>query len=82
MRPENLRLASGPGEGWAGKVSFATALGPTTEYEIDIGDGASLRVLAGRRAGEAVTPSGSAVRVVIVDAAACRVLPGRHRHDG
>ncbi len=82
VRPENLRLESGQGPGWLGTVSFATALGPTTEYEIDIGGGAGLRVLAARHAGEAVTPSGSPVRVAIVDEAACRVLAGRHGDGG
>ncbi len=82
VRPENLRLDSGAGPGWAGKVGFATALGPTTEYEIDIGDGTSLRVLAARQAGETVISAGSPVRVTIVDALACSVLPGRHGDAG
>jgi len=82
VRPENLRLLTGPCDGWTGRVGFATALGPTTEYEIDIGGGATLRVLAARRAGEAVIQAGQAVCVAVVDAAACRVLAGNRGDDG
>ena len=41
------------GSGWRGTVAFATALGPTVEYEIACGLAEPLRVVAPRRAGGA-----------------------------
>jgi ABC-type Fe3+/spermidine/putrescine transport system ATPase subunit len=83
VRPENVALAPGDGPGWRGRVSFANALGPSVEYEIDIGRDEPLRVVAPRRAGEALLAPGHAVRAQVIDPAACVVLPrAREPRDG
>ena len=45
VRPENIAIETGEGPGWPGMIGFATALGPTIEYEIDCGWGEPLRAV-------------------------------------
>jgi ABC-type Fe3+/spermidine/putrescine transport system ATPase subunit len=73
VRPESLRLAE-IGEGPAGRIVFATALGPTIEYEADIGAGEPIRLSLSRRAGETALKPGSEIVVAIADPAGCRVV--------
>jgi ABC-type Fe3+/spermidine/putrescine transport system ATPase subunit len=75
VRPENLELGP-PDSGLAGSVLFASAMGPTIDYEIDIGAGEPLRLSVNRRAGETPAASGARVGVRIIDPAACRALTG------
>ncbi len=78
VRPENLALeeAATDAPGWRGRVAFATALGPTIEYEIDCGLGEPVRAVVNRSPGRATIPPGTEVRVAITDPAAAIVLPG------
>jgi ABC-type Fe3+/spermidine/putrescine transport system ATPase subunit len=77
IRPENLalddRAAAG---GWRGVIAFASARGPTVEYEIDIGRGRPLRVVESRRAGCPVRDSGTTITARVIDPAACVLLEG------
>jgi len=75
VRPENLALADGAGPGWSGRVAFASAIGPTVEYEIDIGAAEPLRVAAQRRAGETLLAAGATMHATIIEPSACIVLP-------
>jgi len=81
VRPENIAIETGDGPGWAGTIAFATALGPTVEYEIDCGWGEPLRAVVARDFGRGTIPARTAVRAVIVDPQAAVVLSGA-RHDG
>jgi len=74
VRPENLTLRDGDGVGWRGTIGFATPLGPTIEYEIDIGGPEPLRVVMARRPGEPLRPAGSAVAVAIAEPSGCVVI--------
>jgi ABC-type Fe3+/spermidine/putrescine transport system ATPase subunit len=75
VRPENLDLeVDGEGPGWRGRVVFATPHGATVEYEVDVGEGEPLRVVAARRVGEPPVAIGAAVRLRARDPAACVVL--------
>jgi ABC-type Fe3+/spermidine/putrescine transport system ATPase subunit len=82
VRPENVALEAGDGPGWRGTVAFATALGPTIEYEIECGWAEPLRVIAPRHAGTGTIPAGTPVRAVVADTSAAVVLRGRFDHDG
>ncbi|MBL8702351.1 MAG: ABC transporter ATP-binding protein [Alphaproteobacteria bacterium] len=81
VRPENLAIAGPGAAGWQGRVVFASALGPTTEIEVDIGAAEPLRVAATRRAGEALPPLGQAVGVQVVDPAGALLLAPGDAHD-
>jgi len=81
VRPENIAIETGDGPGWPGSIGFATALGPTVEYEIDCGWKEPLRAVVPRDYGRGTIPARTAVRAVIVDPQAAIVLPGA-RHDG
>ena len=82
VRPENITIAAGEGSGWRGTVAFATALGPTVEYEIACGWAEPLRVVAPRRAGGGMIGVGTAVRAVIAEPSAALFVEGRAGHDG
>jgi ABC-type Fe3+/spermidine/putrescine transport system ATPase subunit len=77
VRPENLTLAV-DGDGWPGAVRFATALGPSVEYEIDCGWAEPLRAIVPRGAGHGIIPVGTPVRASVVDPAAVVVLDHAH----
>src|SRR5262245_37186770 len=83
VRPENLGFAeAGRPASWTGRLTFAHAHGPSVEYEIDIGAREPLRVLAARRAGEALREVGAEVGVGVLDPGACIVLARRDGHGG
>lgn len=81
LRPENVAIETGDGPGWPGRIGFATALGPTVEYEIDCGLKEPLRAVVPRDYGRGTIPAGTAVRAVIADPQAAIVLSGV-THDG
>jgi ABC-type Fe3+/spermidine/putrescine transport system ATPase subunit len=75
IRPEHLavrRDAAGPG--WVGTLTFVKHAGATTEYQVDVGRPAPLRVLAMRDPGGDLRVVGDRVRVELRDSAACVVL--------
>jgi ABC-type Fe3+/spermidine/putrescine transport system ATPase subunit len=75
IRPEHLAVRpDGPGPGWPGTLTFVKHAGATTEYQVDAGEGTTLRVLAMRDAGGPVLVVGDRVRVELRDAGACVVL--------
>ena len=76
VRPENLALSQNDRPGWAGSIGFATALGPTIEYEIDCGFAEPLRAVVTREAGRGTMPPGTKVKVSIVDTGAAIVRTG------
>ena len=73
VRPENLAFSDARTP-WSGQVFFASAQGPTIEYEIDTGDMQPLRLVVQRKAGEYPLPSGTDVNVGIIDPAGCIVI--------
>ncbi|MCX7322883.1 MAG: ABC transporter ATP-binding protein [Hyphomicrobiales bacterium] len=75
VRPENLAIA-GADACWSGRILFASAQGPSIEYEVEAGLPEPLRLVVPRQAGEAALPAGSAVGVRIVDPGACIVIGG------
>jgi ABC-type Fe3+/spermidine/putrescine transport system ATPase subunit len=80
VRPENITIETGEGPGWAGTIGFATALGPTIEYEIDCGWAEPLRAVVPRQAGRGTIPARTPVRAVIRDLQAVVVLAGVRAH--
>ena len=76
VRPENLALTQDDRPGWAGAIGFATALGPTIEYEIDCGFAQPLRAVVTRQAGRGTMTPGTKVKVSIVDMGAAIVRAG------
>jgi ABC-type Fe3+/spermidine/putrescine transport system ATPase subunit len=76
VRPEHLSLRRGEGAGWPGTVSFVRHAGATTEYQVDVGRPAPLRVLAMREPGSDALAVGDRVLVALRDPAACVVLAG------
>ena len=75
IRPEHLavrRDAAGPG--WVGTLTFVKHAGATTEYQVEVGRPAPLRVLAMRDPGGDLLVVGDRVRVELRDSAACVVL--------
>ena len=76
VRPENIALDAGTGEGWPGRIAFATALGPTIEYEIDCGWTQPLRAILPRNAGSRPLPVGAQVHARVADAASVVLLAG------
>ncbi len=81
VRPENLTIETGAGPGWAGTIGFATAIGPTIEYEIDCGWAEPLRAVVRRHFGRGTIPAKTPVRAVISDPQAALVLAGNRSHD-
>lgn len=81
VRPENIAIETGLGAGWPGVVGFATALGPTIEYEIDCGWAEPLRAVVPRQFGFGTITAGTHVRAVITDPQAAVVLAGVADHD-
>lgn len=82
VRPENIAIGQGDGMGWQGTVGFATALGPTIEYEIDCGWAEPLRAVTPRQFGRGIVPAGTRVHAYVSDLGAAMVLAGRVGHDG
>jgi ABC-type Fe3+/spermidine/putrescine transport system ATPase subunit len=76
VRPEHLALRSGEGPGWAGTLNFVRHAGATTEYQVDVGRPAPLRILAMRDSGTSALAIGDRVVVELRDPAACVVLAG------
>jgi ABC-type Fe3+/spermidine/putrescine transport system ATPase subunit len=76
VRPEHLALRSDEGPGWPGTLSFVRHAGATTEYQVDVGRPAPLRVLAMRDSGTRALAIGDRVVVELRDPAACVVLAG------
>jgi ABC-type Fe3+/spermidine/putrescine transport system ATPase subunit len=75
VRPEHLAVRRDEaGPGWLGTLTFVKHAGATTEYQVDVGRPAPLRVLAMRDAGGPVLAVGDRVRVALRDGAACVVL--------
>lgn len=76
VRPETIgvRRADGEEAGWSGRIVFAAAHGPTTEYEIDAGAATPVRAVVPRRAGEAPLPSGTRVALSLTDPEGCTVI--------
>ncbi len=81
VRPENVVLDSGAGEGWPGRIAFATALGPTIEYEIDCGWPQPLRAIVPRQAGRLPLGAGTQVRAHVADSVSAIVLAGHAGAD-
>jgi ABC-type Fe3+/spermidine/putrescine transport system ATPase subunit len=75
VRPENLAIAT-MDACWSGRILFASAQGPSIEYEVEAGLPEPLRLVVPRQAGEAALPAGAAVGVRIVDPGACIVIGG------
>ncbi|MCY7307590.1 MAG: ABC transporter ATP-binding protein [Rhodoferax sp.] len=80
VRPENLEIQTGTGPGWPGTIGFATALGPTVEYEIHCGWAEPLRAVVPRQFGRGIIAANTPVRALISDLEAAVVLPGRSSH--
>ena len=80
VRPENVAIETGEGPGWPGMIGFASALGPTVEYEIDCGWAEPLRAIVPRHFGRGIIPPKTSVRAVITDAQAAIVLAGHGSH--
>ena len=80
VRPENILIETGTGPGWPGTISFATAIGPTIEYEISCGWAEPLRAVVPRHFGLGTIPAQTAVRAVISDPQAAVVLAGARSH--
>jgi len=76
VRPENLGFVAGPAI-WRGAIVFASAQGPSIDYEVEAGLAQPLRVVAPRRPGETPRALGEIVDVAILDPAAC-IPVGRH----
>ncbi len=72
IRPENLAFSEAQ-TAWRGRVLFASAQGPTIEYEVDTRDIQPLRLTVQRRAGQAPLAAGTDVNVGVVDPAGCIV---------
>ncbi len=73
VRPENLAF-SDVETPWSGQVFFASAQGPTIEYEIDTGHMQPLRLVVPRKTGEHPLATGTHVHVGIIDPAGCIVI--------
>ena len=80
VRPENVAIETGEGPGWHGMIGFATALGPTIEYEIDCGWAEPLRAVVPRHFGRGILAAKTPVRAVITDTQAAVVLAGVRSH--
>ena len=80
VRPENVAIETGEGPGWHGTIGFATALGPTIEYEIDCGWAEPLRAVVPRHFGRGILAAKTPVRAVITDTQAAVVLSGVRSH--
>jgi putative spermidine/putrescine transport system ATP-binding protein len=63
LRPENLALATGPGEGIPGHIELAIPLGTTVMHEVRMTDGTALKVSAPRSAMVTPLPPGTSVRI-------------------
>ena len=75
IRPEHLAVRRDEaGSGWPGTLTFVKHAGATTEYQVDVGGPAPLRVLAMRDPGGDLLEVGDRVRVELRDSAACVVL--------
>ena len=75
IRPEHLAVRrDDAGPGWPGTLSFVKHAGAMTEYLVDVGGPAHLRVLAMREAGGDLLEVGDRVRIELRDAATCVVL--------
>jgi ABC-type Fe3+/spermidine/putrescine transport system ATPase subunit len=74
VRPEHLAVRQGESPGWSGTLSFVRHAGATTEYQVDAGRPAPLRVLAMRDVGTSALAIGDRVVVELRDPAACVVL--------
>lgn len=81
VRPENIAIGQGEGAGWQGTVGFATALGPTIEYEIDCGWAEPLRAIVPRQFGRGIIPAHTPVHAYVSDPGAALVLAGRIGHE-
>jgi ABC-type Fe3+/spermidine/putrescine transport system ATPase subunit len=81
LRPENVEIVTGEGQGWRGKIGFSTALGSMIEYEIECGLPEPIRAVLPRQAGVAPLASGTSVTARIKDEAATLVLPGSAHRD-
>jgi putative spermidine/putrescine transport system ATP-binding protein len=76
VRPEQLRLEAGPGDGRiAGVVKAVMPLGPHVVYEVETAGGASLKVSEPRAPATQLRRPGESVHVVAASEAACRVFP-------
>ena len=75
IRPEHLAVRRDEaGPGWPGTLTFVKHAGATTEYQVDVGGPAPLRVLAMRDPGGDLLEVGDRVRVELRDSAAWVVL--------
>jgi ABC-type Fe3+/spermidine/putrescine transport system ATPase subunit len=75
IRPEHLAVRRDePGPGWRGTLTFVKHAGATTEYQVDVGRPAPLRILAMRDPSGDLLDVGDRVRVELRDAAPCAVL--------
>ena len=75
IRPEHLAVRrDDAGPGWPGTLSFVKHAGAMTEYQVDVGGPAPLRVLVMREPGGDLLEVGDRVRIELRDAAACVVL--------
>ena len=83
VRPERLRLAAEPGEGRIrGVVRAVLPLGPVTVHEVELADGAAVKVTAVREPGEAARRPGDQVFCELVSSDACAVFPDAGRAAG
>jgi ABC-type Fe3+/spermidine/putrescine transport system ATPase subunit len=75
VRPEHLAVRRDEaGSGWPGTLTFVKHAGATTEYQVDVGRPAPLRVLAMRDPGGDLLAVGDRVRVEVRDPGACVIL--------
>ncbi len=83
VRPERLRLAAEPGEGGIrGVVRAVLPLGPVTVHEVELADGAGVKVTAVREPGEPALRPGDRVFCELVSSDACAVFPDAGRAAG
>ncbi len=77
LRPHNILIepAVEAGTGWRGSVRFRRHVGALMEYEVKLGDGVSLRVVALRDETVARIDVGDRVALRLRDPAACIAFP-------
>jgi ABC-type Fe3+/spermidine/putrescine transport system ATPase subunit len=73
-RPHNLSIAPGDDGPWRGTVAFKRSVGPLIEYHVTDATGATITVVAMRRAGRPIN-DGDTVTLGVIDASLCAVYP-------
>jgi putative spermidine/putrescine transport system ATP-binding protein len=82
VRPEQLRLAKDGASGQlAGTVKMVMPLGPQVIYDVEMPDGAAIKISQSRDADATVYTSGSTIHFAPVSPASCHVFPQEPRRE-